>query len=78
MAALSYLKDKEFLRALDNETNKFYWVKIEVLDADERPIQNIEGRVQPGSSISINGTSSVRRTCNINFIADFLASSAYS
>lgn len=70
MAALSYLKDKEFLRALDNESNKFYWVKIEVLDMDERPVQSIEGRVQPGSTISINGSSSVRRTCNINFIAE--------
>ena len=69
MKALSYLKDKDFLRALDNTNNKFYWVKIEVLDREEYPVQSIEGRVQSGSSISIDGSSAVRRTCNISFIA---------
>ena len=70
MEALSYLKDKEFLRALDNSNNKFYWAKIEVLDMDENVIQSIEGRVQPGSSVNINGNSAVRRTCNISFVAE--------
>ena len=70
MAALSYLKDKDFLRALDNTKNKFYWVKIDVLDAEELPIQSIEGRVQPGSTINLDGSSAVRRTCNISFIAE--------
>ena len=70
MGALSYLKDREFLKALDNYSNKFFWVKIEVLDSDEIPIKSIEGRVQPGSSISLSGSSSVRRTCNINLIAE--------
>lgn len=70
MKALSYLKDKDFLRALDNDNNKFYWVKIEVLDSDEYTIQSIEGRVQMGSTISIDGNSSVRRTCNISFVAE--------
>ena len=70
MSALSYLKDKDFLRALDNVKNKFYWAKINVLDAEERPIQSIEGRVQPGSVINLDGSSAVRRTCNISFIAE--------
>lgn len=70
MEALSFLKDKEFLRALDNDSNRFFWVKIEVLDSDEIPIKSIEGRVQPGSSISLNGDSSVRRTCNISLVAE--------
>lgn len=70
MGALSYLKDREFLKALDNYSNKFFWVKIEVLDSDEIPIKSIEGWVQPGSSISLSGSSSVRRTCNINLIAE--------
>lgn len=70
MGTLSYLKDRDFLKALDNYSNKFFWVKIEVLDSDDIPIKSIEGRVQPGSSISLNGSSSVRRTCNINFIAE--------
>lgn len=70
MEALEYLKDKDFLRALDNDNNKFFWVKIEVLDSDEIPIKSIEGRVQPGSSISLNGDSTVRRTCNITLVAE--------
>lgn len=70
MPSLSYLKDKDFLKALDNVNNKFYWVKIEVLDMKEKPLSSIEGRVQPGSSISISGDSAVRRTCNITFIAE--------
>lgn len=70
MNSLSYLKDMDFLRSLDNEVNKFYWVKIEILNMKELPIESIEGKVQPGSTISIDGSSSVRRTCTISFIAE--------
>ena len=70
MNNLSHLKDASFLRALDNENNKFYQVRIEVLDKEEKSIENIEGRVLPGSSINIDGSSSMRRTCSINFIAE--------
>lgn len=70
MKSLSYLEDKDFLRRLDNDNNKVYWAKIEILDNKEKPIKSIEGKVKPGSSISIDGNSSVRRTCNITFIAD--------
>ena len=70
MEDLSYLKDKDFLRELDNVNNKFFWVKIEILNMDELPIESIEGRVQPGSTISVDGNSSVRRTCNISFVAE--------
>lgn len=58
------------LKDLDNERNKFYYVRIIVLDNEERIIKSIEGRVQQGSSISINGDSGMRRTCNISLIAD--------
>ena len=67
---VDYLKDTKFLNKLDLEKNKFYWVKIEVLDMEEKPVQSIEGRVLPGSSISIDGNSSIRRTCSIIFLAD--------
>ena len=70
MGNLSYLKDKNFLRDLDNEVNKFYWVKINVLDMKEIPVESIAGRVLPGSSITIDGSSAVRRTCNIAFVAE--------
>ena len=41
MKVLSYLKDKDFLRALDNDNNKNYWIKIDVINANEYPIQSI-------------------------------------
>lgn len=70
MQSYNYLKDASFLKLLDQTINKFYWVKIEVLDLDERPIQSIEGRIMPGSTISIDGDSAVRRTCSLTFVAD--------
>lgn len=64
------IQDTSFLKALDNERNKFYYARIIVLDKLDKPIKSIEGRIQPGSSVSINGDSSVRRTCNITLIAE--------
>jgi len=64
-----YLYDTAFLKELDKNRNKFLYVKIIVLDMQERPISSIEGRVQQGASINIDGSSSMRRTCSINFIA---------
>ena len=63
-------QDKDFLKTLDNERNKFYYARIIVLDKLDKQIKSIEGRIQQGSSISINGNSNVRRTCNITLIAD--------
>ena len=70
MENLSYLKDKDFLRELDNESNKFYWVKIDVLNMEELPLESIQGRVLPGSTINLDGSSSMRRTCSITFVAE--------
>ena len=67
---MSNIQDTALLKALDNERNKFYYARIIILDKLEKPIRSIEGRVQQGSSISINGSSSVRRTCNISLIAE--------
>ena len=67
---MSNVQETAFLKALDNERNKFYYARIIVLDKLDRPIKSIEGRVQQGSSISLNGSSSVRRTCNISLIAE--------
>lgn len=64
----NYQEDR-FLRKLDKEKNKIHYVKIVILDKEERPIKFIEGEVQQGSSISINGNSAVRRTCNLTLIA---------
>ena len=64
------IREATFLKTLDENRNKTYYARITVLDMDENPIQTIEGKVLPGSSISIVGSSSVRRTCNISIIAD--------
>ena len=67
---MSYLKNESFLKELDSQNNRFYQVKIEVLNKEEQPVEAIEGRVLPGSSINIDGNSSMRRTCSINLVAE--------
>ena len=62
-------RELNFLKELDNERNKTYYARIAILDRDEKIIKMIEGEVQDGSSISINGNSAVRRTCNLTLIA---------
>ena len=64
-----YVTNADFLTALNNDRNKVIYVKITVLDTAEQPLRDIEGRVSTGS-ISVNGSSAVRRTCNITFVAE--------
>ena len=64
------IKETNFLKKLDENKNKNYYARISVLDMDENIIQSIEGRVLPGSSVSIAGNSSVRRTCSLNLVAE--------
>ena len=59
-----------FLASMDNDRNKNSYVRVIILDKNEKPLKSIEGRVLDGSSISLNGNSSVRRTCSLNFIAE--------
>lgn len=59
-----YMHDIEFLRALDNDRNKIIYAKVISLTRDEQPIEAIEGVVQSGS-INIDGSSAVRRSCNL-------------
>ena len=64
-----YLNDNIFLKQVDNERNKEQYVKITVLDSQERPIKDIQGKIT-GGSISIDGSSSLRRSCNLSMVAD--------
>ena len=65
-----YLKDKEFLKVMDILPQKELFVKIIVLDfLTERPISEIQGRAT-GGSINLDGKSAVRRTANVNMVAD--------
>ena len=69
MAEISALKDASFLRKLDLENIKTFYVKILVLDKNELPLRAIEGRVSTGS-ISIDSSSSIRRSGSITFLAE--------
>lgn len=69
MSEISLLKDGSFLRALDQDNNKVFYVKLLILDKDELPIRDIEGRVSSGS-LTISGSSSTRRAGNLTFLAE--------
>ena len=60
-----YLNDSAFLKQLDLQKLKEQYVKIIVLDWNEHPIQDLTGRAT-GGSINLDGSSSLRRTANIN------------
>lgn len=60
----SYLLDKDFLRQIDLQHHKEKFAKITALTWDEKPIVTIEGQLTAGS-INVDGTSAVRRTCNL-------------
>lgn len=60
-----YLKDIDFLNKIYGQHNKTTYVTITVLDWKERPVKEIQGKVISGS-ISVNGSSSTRRTANLS------------
>ena len=62
------LQNKDFLYNLNQDRYKEIYAKIISLSFDEKPLEQIEGRVTSGS-INIDGTSTVRRTCNLTLIA---------
>ena len=63
------LLDKDFLLKLDNSRLKEKYVRITALSQDELPLQVITGR-STGGSISVDGNSAVRRSCNLTMIAE--------
>lgn len=63
-----YLKDSSFLKSFDSIRNKEQYVKITVLNFEEKPIQAIEGRVT-GGTLNLDGNSAIRRTCNLSMVA---------
>ena len=64
-----YLKDSDFLQQIDKLKIANHYAKIIVLNWDENPIQDIQGRIISGS-INIDGTSSMRRTCNLSLYSE--------
>ena len=64
-----YLKDNDFLKEFNEIHLKEQYVKIIVLTFDEKPIQQIQGLIT-GGNISLDGSSGMRRTCNLNMIVN--------
>lgn len=65
----AYLKDSNFLKMIDSSYLKEQFVKIVLLDYQERPITEIQGKVNSGN-LNLNGSSAMRRTCNLNMTVD--------
>lgn len=64
-----YLNDIEFLQKLDKITLKIHYAKIILLSFDEKPLKEIQGTITSGS-MSVNGSSAVRRTINLSMLAN--------
>ena len=64
-----YLKDSIFLKKFDETKLKEQYVKLIVLTFDEKPIQQIQGKITSGS-ITFDGKSNVRRTANLTIALD--------
>ena len=64
-----YLNDMNFLTALDKLRIKSHYAKIVLMSFDEKPIREIQGNITSGN-LSVNGSSSVRRTINLTMLAD--------
>ena len=65
-----------FLRELDKTKEKEIYARISVLTWEEKPVEFIEAKIVSGS-INIDGTSSIRRICNLSLIADELNINEY-
>lgn len=63
-----YLQDADFLKKIDYQTLQETNVRITVLDWNENPIEEIQGKVSTGSLI-LSGSSSVRRSGSITVVA---------
>ena len=64
-----YSSDKNFLELIDNEHLKEQFVKITILDWEERPIQEVQGIVT-GGNLNLDGNSNVRKTVNLSCYID--------
>lgn len=70
------LLDEEFLKDLYMHRSREIFSKIIALTLDEDPVEEIQGQVT-GGSISLDGSSSVRRTCNLTMVAKDLDINQY-
>ena len=64
-----YLNNSSFLVELFREQVSEHFVKFTILNFEEKPLKEIQGRVTAGS-INVDGKSSVRRTANLTAYID--------
>ena len=60
-----YLKDSEYMYLADTQKIQNQFVKLTLLDWNENPLEEIQG-IATGGTISINGSSAIRRTCSLS------------
>ena len=78
MLNANYLNDSAFLKEIDTMRIKEQYVKITVLDFQhEMPQQEIQGKIISGN-INLNGSSAIRRTCNLTMVADAISNNLTS
>jgi len=65
------MESSEFLKALDENREREIYVRLTALSWNELPIETIEGRAT-GGTINIDGSSAIRRTCNLSLVAQEL------
>lgn len=63
------LLDYDFLKELDSYPHKTVYAKIILLNFDELPVQEIQGRISAGS-VNVDGASAIRRTCSLTMITN--------
>lgn len=72
-----YLNDTDFVIKVDTERLQDQFIKIILLDWNENPLQEIQG-IATGGSISLNGSSAVRRTCSLSITVKEVSDGAIS
>ena len=69
MSLPNFLRDRKFLTDLDNLSIKQQFLKITILNWQEEPLKEVQGRVISGS-INLDGSSSMRRTGTLSIYAE--------
>lgn len=61
------LLDADFLKELDAYPHRTVYAKIILLNFDEQPVKEIQGRITAGS-VNVDGASVIRRSCSLTMI----------
>lgn len=65
----NFLSDKDFLIKLHTTQQREIFAKIITLTWDEKPLEQVEGKITNGN-INIDGSSSMRRSCSLTMVAE--------